>query len=433
MLKKHLVLLLLFITQIPAAFSQQYGLFNTKTLFDAFENPAQAAFSTDSSRKFASNFLLPNFGINAAYKGKGGDVIYKLLHNGEFDTSLLKEGMLSKNEVLLSYNQYLLNFRIFHSKTAQQELGFSWQLRSQTNVNYTNESLILFDDYNRLNTDQDGIFDGNGQSQTWHQFSFNYRRNLSERLSIGAKVSLLSGITFNRISIDRSILNLDKEKQQLEVGLEGEYRGNFIRTKELKFNTLLPDFSSPGASVSLGTSYSSPSGFFMMANLKDLGFIRWNKSSKILSVNQRLTVGTATSTDKETLEKELDELGYTAKEKSFMSATPAYADLMISQRINFYTPGLILSKSLTDQGGDIAFVNKLEYQGFSVSVIPAYAWIGMFRLGAQAMYKTPDFEFYLGSDHLTGTIALSQRNYNGRNTQGAAFYLGMGIKFGKKM
>lgn len=68
MAKRYLILSLFLIlsTQIKA---QQYGLFNTKTLFDAFENPAQKAFVLDSSRQYASNFLLPYFGLNAANKG----------------------------------------------------------------------------------------------------------------------------------------------------------------------------------------------------------------------------------------------------------------------------------------------------------------------------------------------------------------------------
>ncbi|HEY0175503.1 MAG TPA: hypothetical protein VGC08_03930, partial [Pedobacter sp.] len=66
---KRYFIICVFLVSAIRLHAQQYGLFNTRTLFDAFENPSQKAFVLDSSRQYASNFLLPYFGLNAANKG----------------------------------------------------------------------------------------------------------------------------------------------------------------------------------------------------------------------------------------------------------------------------------------------------------------------------------------------------------------------------
>ena len=63
-------LLLLFILVIKAAIGfSQFSQYNTRTLFDSFENPAQKAFYADSSRTYAFNFFIPNLSINTGIKG----------------------------------------------------------------------------------------------------------------------------------------------------------------------------------------------------------------------------------------------------------------------------------------------------------------------------------------------------------------------------
>ncbi|MGY0041385.1 hypothetical protein [Pedobacter sp. NJ-S-72] len=136
MAKKYLILSLFLIlsTQIKA---QQYGLFNTKTLFDAFENPAQKAFVLDSSRKYASNFLLPYFGLNGANKGDANFSLRSLINDGVYRTSGIPVNN-NRNQLYQSSNIYLFSFRIFKSYKDHQELGFSWQVRSDAFTDYTN-------------------------------------------------------------------------------------------------------------------------------------------------------------------------------------------------------------------------------------------------------------------------------------------------------
>lgn len=436
MAKRYLTLLIFFLlsTHLKA---QQYGLFNTKTLFDAFENPAQKAFVLDSSRQYASNFLLPYFGLNAASKGDSQFVLNGLIDNGIYDSTNIPIGNNDRNKAIQSSNIYLFNFRLFKSYKFHKELGFSWQMRSDAYVDYTNESLVIFDDYNRFNSSQNGVFNGNGYGQSYHQFSFNYRENYNKRLAFGVKLSLLSGITYNKIDISRSSLSINDATNSLSVGLTGNYESNYLRTKELSSKTLLPNFKNPGLSVGFGTTYTSKSGVFIMGSIKDLGFIKWNNKSHSIFVDDVVTVtrdplGDNTDLNSNnTLSEKVENLFIDSDvRKGFYTATNAKADFLISRKFGNYTPNFIVSKNLFYKGGDVAFVNTVKFNEFAVSLTPAYNLIGFPMLGTQGMYQTPNFEFFLGTDNLLKSATIQKKATTSNGYYGGSVYLGLAIKFG---
>jgi hypothetical protein len=437
MAKRYLFICVLLIstTQLRA---QQYGLFNTRTLFDAFENPAQKAFVLDSSRQFASNFLLPYFGLNAANKGDSKYTLSELINNSTYNTDDILIGNNNRNKLFMSSNVYLLTFRMFQSYKYNKELGFSWQIRSDAFADYTNEALVVFGDYNRFTNSQNSLLNSNGFGQSYHQFSVTYRENLNKRLAFGAKLSLLSGITYNNIDITNSSLTINPATDDLTIGLTGTYKSNFLRGKEVNKNTFLPNFKNPGMSVSFGTSYTAKSGVFIMANIKDLGFIRWNKQSHAINVNSSVTVGRETIDpvdtnyiNTNTLENELNDLFIRSdRQKSFYTPTNAKADFMISRKYEFYTPSLIISKNLFYQGGDAAFVNTFKLNEYSFSLSPTYNMNGFMMLGTQGMYQTPNFEFFLGTDNLLKSASIKQKATVNSGYTGASIYMGLGIKFG---
>ena len=433
MAKRYLVLSLFLIlsTRIQA---QQYGLFNTKTLFDAFENPAQKAFVLDSSRKYASNFLLPYFGLNAANKGDANFSLRTFINDDVYSTSGLPIGNNARNKAYQSTNIYLFTFRIFKSYKDHQELGFSWQMRSDGFADYTNETLVAFDNYRRFQGNYDSPFNGNGYAQSYHQFSMNYRENISKQLAFGVKLSLLSGITYNKINITQSNIQFIDNvgpNDELNIGFQGTYQSNFLRAKELKTKTLIPDFKNPGLSLGFGTTYTSKTGFFLMGSIKDLGFIKWNKNShSIVIPDGQVRINDVASSNN--IQKQFeDEFISRDQQKGFYSATNAKADLLVSKKFGFYTPNFIISKNLWNNGGDIALVNNFAYNEFSVSLSPVYNLNGFMMLGTQAKYQTPNFEFFLGSDNVLKSAAYhAKATTSNSNYAGASVYLGVGIKFG---
>lgn len=181
-----------------------------------------------------------------------------------------------------------------------------------------------------------------------------------------------------------------------------------------------------------------------MANLKDFGFIKWAKSSyynKFNNLDDPLRIDNP-ETQSSTIDTQISEI-VTENEtrKSFFSPTNAKIDIMISKAfaINHpftYTPSLIVSKNLFYNGGDAAFVNKFKYNEFSVSAIPTYNFNNLFLMGLQGMYQTPNFEVFLGSDNLFKTVTqikgvIKEDRTIGSGYNGASFYMGIGIKFGR--
>lgn len=433
---KKLLLALLVLTRFGVASAQQYALFGTKTMFDAFENPSQKSFTLDSSRRFSSNFFLPYLGTNAINKGSSKFAIRRLTQEGVFDTRSLPIGTGEVNHFFQNSNIYVAAFRLFKSYKYQKEMGFSWQIRSDAHIDYTNETLAIFDSFERFNKGQQytGIFDTKGYEQSYHQFSFTYRENWNKRLAFGLKASLLSGILYNKLNIADSYLYIDPGASALLIGLNGTYSSNFSDFDEVNKKNFFPNFKNPGLSLSFGTNYTTKKGLFLMANIKDLGFIWWRSNTQRTTIDQSKIIENLE--DQSNTNQEIKDIFLLSEEsKKFLAPTNAKLDVYLSKRYGFYKPGLAVSKNLFYKGGDIAFVNTFIVNDFSGSVTPLYNLNGVFMVGLQGKYQTPNFELFMGTDNL---VATSFQTYGlikndatiGSGPNGASFYMGVSIKFG---
>ncbi|TBO40663.1 DUF5723 family protein [Pedobacter kyonggii] len=433
---KKLLLALLVLASFGVANAQQYALFGTKTMFDAFENPSQKSFTLDSSRRFSSNFFLPYFGTNAINKGSSKFAIRKLTQEGVFDTRSLPIGTGEVNHFFENSNIYVAAFRLFKSYKYQKEMGFSWQIRSDAHIDYTNESLAIFDSFERFNKGQQytGIFDSKGYEQSYHQFSFTYRENWNKRLAFGLKASLLSGILYNKLDIADSYLYIDPDASALLIGLNGTYSSNFSDFDEVSKKNFFPNFKNPGLSLSFGTNYTTKKGLFLMANIKDLGFIWWRSNTQRTTIDQSKIIENLE--DRSNTNQEIKDIFLLSEQsKKFLAPTNAKLDVYLSKRYGFYKPGLAVSKNLFYKGGDVAFVNTFIANDFSGSVTPLYNLNGVFMVGLQGKYQTPNFELFMGTDNLVATsfqtYGLIKKNATvGNGPNGASFYMGVGIKFG---
>jgi len=422
------ICLLLISCQLKA---QQFGLFNTNTLFDSFENPAQRAFMYDDSRQFASNFFLPMLGANAGNRGDASYPLQKKLNDGALDTRDISIGSNYRNKLYGGLNVYLLTFRTSPFYQNNKELGFSWQLRSDVYADYTNETLVALRNYGRFRASQNDLFNGNGYGQSYHQFSANYRVDYGDGIAVGLKFGILSGITYNKADVTQSSLTVAPDR--LDFRLSGKYKASFLLTEELERKTLLPDFKNPGLSVSLGTTYTSASDVFMMVNIKDLGFIRWNRnSSNVVLDNDLITLNARNpSVTKDFQRKIVDLLKLKNQHKAFYTATNAKVDFLISKTYNFYTPDLIISKNLFYNGADVVLVNHFKVEEFTLSVSPAFNMNQFLLIGLQGLYQSANFEFYAGTDNLLkSAVIFNDAAYSAKGVIGAAVYMGVGIKFG---
>lgn len=435
-MRKYLLSLLLLI-QFGFCYSQQFAQYNTRTLFDTFENPSQTAFIADTSRKFAFNFLIPNFQLGSNFDGPAQSTFKELIYTGVYNANGLELGEGRKNKLTIDENTYIAMFRIFKNLHSQSELGFSWQVKTELASSITNETLAIIHDpglfsampyANTANNSLDAL--------SYHQFSFAYRENFSKRLGIGLKVSYLSGILYSNLAMEESNIVVNPANKSYDVLLKGRYRSNFIYTEPDESNAL-PGFRNPGVSVSLSANYKLPKGWYVLGNVKDLGFISWKKKPYTYNFDKSINVITTNNnTGKTNLEGQLEkELLLDPERDKFNTLINGKAEFLLNKDTEYYQPNLLVSKNLFNSGGNIALINTVRYKTLNASLSTAYNLDDYFMVGGQFMIKAPNAEFFIGSDQLlksyytTKGVMTSNENI-GRGNTAASVYLGFSLKFG---
>jgi hypothetical protein len=433
-------LLLLCLFSTGSLFAQQYSLYNSRTLYDVFENPSQSAYQIDTSRRIAFNFFIPTLSFNGTFNGPAEPAIKSLIYDGVFNGRDINLSSNQFNTLAFNTNTYIAMLRVLRKVKRSEEVGISWQVRDDARIRVTNETFAIFDDYRLfLGTSFTDLFNDKGYNQSYHQFSLTYRRNETKRFAIGLKASLLSGISYTAFNVNQSDLTIDELNDKIHLSLAGRLRTSF-KFDDFDVNSIIPTFKNPGLSVSGSASYKLRNGWFVMGNLKDLGFIRWGKNSYEYAVNTGvITIDTASNkTADDRISKAVeDKINESAPEsRSYVSALNGKIEVLINKNYGSYQPNLILSKSLFYGGGNIVLTNNYHVKNYVFTLTGDYNTNNFLQVGAQAMIKTPNTEFFLGSDNILKTAAIiknaGSRGYPySAGYSGASFYLGFGFKFGR--
>ncbi len=436
-LKLSLVLIL-FIGLGKTCYSQQYSLYNSRTLYDSFENPSQRAYQVDTSRRFAFNFLIPTISLNSTFSGPAESAFKSLIYDGVFNGRDITLGENRMNTLSLSSNNYIAMLRVLKAVKKYKEMGISWQIRNDSRIRITNDVFAIFDDYRVFNASNlSNLFNVNGYNQSYHQFSFVYRQNYTKRFSVGAKFSLLSGISYTSLKVDKSEINMDEVADVFDVSVKGQLRSSF-KFDDFQRQMLNPNFKNPGLSITAGASYRLRNGWSILGNMKDIGFIKWNKEAYEyeFDTGQIIIQNASNSSADDRLADSLDtQISQASINKSYASMINGKAELMLSKEFGNYKPNLILSKSIYYGGGDLVLVNNYHLKNHVLTASAAYNTTGILQIGGQYMIKTPNVEFYIGSDQLLKSYEML-RNYTKSTSPytsgytGVSFYMGFGLKFG---
>ncbi|RFZ90787.1 hypothetical protein D0C36_17695 [Mucilaginibacter conchicola] len=439
-----LVVCFLFIS--ATTFGQQFSQYNTGTLFDSFENPAQTNFIPDSSRYISFNFLVPNFGSNFFLTGHGQVPLKTRAFTGRYvNTNLtLDKGDFSRANV--DANTYLLMLRIFKSLDGDQEMGFSVQTRAEGKGIFTDQTLLLL---NGAGAFQDGVpyndLNNSYRYQAYHQISFAYREKFSKQFSFGFKLSALLGIQYQRLNINSSYLQFDNAADNAYLGLQGNYRISYTPGK-FSGHDLLPNFRNPGASISIGTRLQTRDNFVIQANIKDLGFIHWyNRSTE--SVFNDIQEVPAVSEPR--LEDKLYKISHDivrSADRQTGFTTPTNAKFELSANKSYwldnemqlkYSPTLIVQKELFYDGYTAALSNPIQYKNFTGTFVASYNNYKLLNAGLQFMVRSPNAEFFIGSDRLLQSASLAgaagkseSQIAKAGSFSGADFFMGFSLKFG---
>jgi hypothetical protein len=445
---KNFLLAVCFLFISVETFGQQFSQYNTGTLYDSFENPAQASFVPDTSRKLAFNFFIPNFNSNLYVTGNGQVPLKSRAFSGKYDNTSLSIGNGRFSRANANANVYSLMFKVFTSLDGNQEIGISTQTRAEGRGLFTDETLLVLDGPNNFQNQvpYNNILNDSYTAQSYHQISFNYREKVNKNFALGIKLSALLGIQYQQLQIDESHITFDKANDAADLTLRGRYRISYT-PGPLTQHDLLPSLKNPGAAISIGTAIRTRDNFNIQFNVKNVGFIHWYKSSTVSDFGTTLTVPDISTKRRE------DNLYATTysivrsagKEQSFTTPTNGVMEISANKSYWFdydrrfkYSPTLIVQKEVFFDGYTAALVNPFQYDNLVGTLTTSYNNYGIFSTGLQFMVKTPNVEFYIGSDRVLQSISLAgaanknaaQINKNASYT-GADVFLGFSLKFGQ--
>jgi hypothetical protein len=441
---KKFLLAFCFLLLAVKGFSQQFSQINTGTLYDSFENPSQRAFVPDTSKKYAFNFLIPNFNANFVITGDIQSSLINRAFGGKYDNNALQIGSGNYNNVNFNMSMYEIMFKMFKSVKGDIEVGVFAETKGEGRGSFTDESIALFNGAGAFSgTSYDNLFNDHYNEEIYNAIGLTYRERLTKKLTMGFKVSFLTGIEISKLDIYESHVNLDKVNNAATLSL----RGTYYQSKgpgNLDSRSFLPTTRSPGAQISLGTSYKTDDNVLIQGNIKDLGFIHWYDRSSIASFNTTETaINIASKGREDSIYKTVDNILKNDRNfQSFTTATNARFELSatksywLDQDMLFkYSPTIIASKELLYNGFTGALVNHFQYQKYHGSLTFAYDNNSLLNVGLQLMYKSYNGEFFIGSDKLIQTIALggassSYSSYTNGSFTGASFFMGFSLRFG---
>ena len=444
---KQILLVFLLLSFSVKVFSQQFSQYNTGSLYDSFENPSQKAFITDSSKQFASNFLVPNFNANFFILGDAQATLKNRAFNNKYDNSALLINQGKYNHIDLNANAYLVMFKMFSSFNGDVELGFSAQTKMEGKGVFTDDSFALLNGAGSFSGDAySEIFNNNFHFQSYHQISFTYKEKINKQFSFGAKLSALLGIQYEELTINHSQVAFNKAEDSAILGLSGTYYTNYI-PGHLTPRDYLPTFRNPGAAITLGATFRTEDSFYIQGNIKDLGFIHWSSRSHAGAFNDIVAIeGLSTKGREDSVYNAISKIIHgNATQTSFTTPIDGRAELSVHKKFwldddkNFrYMPTLIASKELFYPGFTGALVNPFQYKKYILTLTTTYDDLKLFNLGAQFMVQTPNFDFYIGSDKVaqTGSLLSAQlgknsvQTFQNSSSTGADFFLGFSLKFG---
>lgn len=442
-MKKFLLAFCLFLLTVKG-FSQQFSQINTGTLYDSFENPSQRAFVPDTSKKYAFNFLIPNLNASFFLTGDAQASLVSRAFGGKYNNYALLIGSGNYNNVNLNASAYEIMFKMFNSVNGDTEVGLFAETKAEGRGNFTDESIALFNGTGAFpGTSYDNLFNDHYNEQIYNAIGLTYREQVTKKLAMGFKLSLLMGTEYSKLDIYESHVNLDNVNDAATLSL----RGTYYQSKgpgNLDSRSFLPTTRSPGAQISMGTSYKTDDNVLIQGNIKDLGFIHWYNRSSVADFDATETAINISSKGREdSIYKTVDNILHNGRNfQSFTSATDAKFELsatksywLNSDMTVKYSPTIIASKEMLYNGFTGALVNHFQYQNYHGSLTFAYDNNNLLNVGLQLMIKSYNGEFFIGSDKLMQTVALAgaRSNYssytNGSFT-GASFFIGFSLKFG---
>lgn len=320
-----------------------------------------------------------------------------------------------------SYNEILS----FGFGVKKNYFSFAVTNRFQSNLIYPKELFqFAFEGNGKEFLGQRASLDGFGVNvMSYVEYAVGYNRKVNEKLSVGGRIKLLSGVA--NVNTRKSKLGIYTDETTFDITIDGSAEVNTAGVKPF-YDTLVDSynplknaysFKNFGFAVDLGGSYDLTKKITVTASLLDLGMIKWktdvanfvssdvNYQFRGVDLNEYLKDSTTNFIDNlsDTLEKV-----FTQQENNESYATGLYTRFYLGGIYKFtdkfsvgatlynefiksrYRPGLILSGNVKINNWFAATINYSAYaRSFS-------------NVGLGFTIKGGPIQFYCTSDNILG-------------------------------
>ncbi len=434
---KKLRFFLILLLYMGHARAQQSSLLHSGTLYDSFENPVQKAFTKEKSNKYAINLLLPSFGGNLKFNGDAETQLKNLIYGNKIEGNGIA-GVNNFNDISAELNMYLLMFKIYHTADYNREIGLSLQIRNEGDFQISNSALVIPSSYKSF---RPGIYPDfyNNQfdNQSFYQLGISYRENYNQRWAFGGKLSFLSGVTYTKTNITSSTLEI--RENDYYASLTGTHVSSY-GTDTLGIKTFIPGIKNPGAALSIGSSFTSKKGVYITAHLKDFGFIKWNKSTPTYNFNDDLSVNNLKDTTYDgrfrlAYDSLLNRNASSGKYTTYLNSK---LEMAASKQFGNYKPVVAASYEIFTTNYQLSLLNNYQYRALNFGLNAFYESQSGLNFGGLFMIKSPNTEFYLGTEKLLPTYYITKGYISkdpdiGKSPTYLNVFFGLTYKFGKKV
>lgn len=210
----------------------------------------------------------------------------------EFTPSVAIDKMGKLNYISVDLHNELFGFGF---RVKKNYFSFGLVHRSQINFMYTQDMFrFVFEGNGKNFIGQRASLDGLGfNMHTYLEYGFGYNRVVNEKLTVGGRLKLLSGVA--NVQTKRTALGISTDADDFDITIDGSAEINtsnvnpFIDSTQSETFNPLPyafNFQNSGMALDVGATYKLTEKITFSGSVMDLGVINWKTNNRNFVTNE---------------------------------------------------------------------------------------------------------------------------------------------------
>jgi outer membrane protein OmpA-like peptidoglycan-associated protein len=436
------IIAFLFLFVSYAANAQRYSLYYTRTLYDGIQNPHHK--SLDSCRSWATNFFMPSFNLDLSVSGDANTFIKSFLASENLSVLNFPNGSKYTNRITNQFNYNLFLMKIRMGKKRDAELSFYSQIKAQTAISLNNGIFNFITKGNNTFKGKtiDGFLDLGLSTNVYNETGIGFRRQITKKLSGGVKFGYLTGIANLGVDVNGSKFTTSAAGDTLDIYIKGTIRASIDPSNKDNLNTdsLIANVkTNKGYVFSGGLQYEVDPTFTIGAALLDIGKINWNDKSKYYKLDKSIQfTGIDIMADSLVQDSILNNLTSFAIDSSISAySSKLMGRFEVSGNLklaNWFYTTIVYSKPLAYDFFDLTLITDIRIaRRLNLIASGTFNSDGNNSVGAQLLFRSKLFEFYVGSERVLNSYQLFNqltKDHTAKPALGLGADINFGIAFG---